>query len=97
MCPCGISGRIPRRPVERRQDHTPDGVLPLGGQWRSYVGEHAFVAVDSEAAISGGSAGYMQILLGAGLSYPLSARAEASLEIDAGAGGGGAWPVAAAA
>jgi len=61
----------------------------FGIEWRSFLNDHFFIGVGSEAAISGDSTGYMQILLGAGLVYPLSSHTNASLQLDIGAGGGG--------
>ena len=89
--------------VVYRRAHVPSGLLNdknttpvaqdnfsvLGVEWRSFLSDHAFFDIGSEAAISGGSSGYMQILLGAGLVYPLTSRTIASVVVDAGAGGGG--------
>jgi hypothetical protein len=62
----------------------------LGAQWLSYFDKHWFFKIDGAGALGGESAGYMQILLGGGYRFPLSARQSLKLHATAGPAGGGA-------
>ena len=61
----------------------------LGAEWRTYLNDTVFAKLESEGAASGQSAGYMHILAGAGVRYPLSRRLFATATVAAGGGGGG--------
>lgn len=61
----------------------------LGAEWRTYFGEYGFARLESAGAAGGQSAGYMHILAGAGIRYPLFGRLYALASVAAGGGGGG--------
>jgi hypothetical protein len=61
----------------------------LGAEWRSAVSDHAFLRVEAAGAMSGDSPGYMHILWGGGLRWPLSPRVSALAMASIGAAGGG--------
>jgi len=76
-----------------RDDGQPQhsGMQLLGAEWLSYVDERWFLRLDSEGAMGGQSAGYMQILAGGGYRLPLTRSTAIKLHAAAGpAGGGGA-------
>lgn len=62
----------------------------LGAQWSSYLDERWFLTLESEGALGGQSAGYMQILLGGGYRLPLSERHFLKAHASMGPAGGGA-------
>jgi hypothetical protein len=61
----------------------------IGAEWRSSVSEHGFLRVEAAGAMSGDSPGYMHILWGGGLRWPLSPRVSALAMASIGAAGGG--------
>lgn len=61
----------------------------LGAEWRTYLNDTVFARFESEGAAGGQSSGYMHILGGAGVRYPLYSRLFASASVAVGGGGGG--------
>ena len=61
----------------------------IGAEWRTFLGPHAFTRIEASAAMRGGVAGYMQVMSGGGLHYPLSKRLDAHGSLSVGFGGGG--------
>lgn len=62
----------------------------LGVEWRAYPGSgNGFVTLGADGALGGGSAGYMQVLAGAGWRWPLWSGAEGRVHAAAGPAGGG--------
>jgi hypothetical protein len=62
----------------------------LGAEWLSYLDKHWFFKIEGAGALAGESAGYMQILMGAGYRVPLAAGQALKLHATAGPAGGGA-------
>lgn len=61
----------------------------LGAEWRTYLSDTVFAKFESEGAAGGQSAGYMHILAGGGVRYPLYRRLFANVSVAIGGGGGG--------
>lgn len=61
----------------------------LGVEWQHEVNDNMFVSLETEGAMAGKSNGYMQILLGVGLHYPLMDNLRLKLSGSAGVAGGG--------
>ena len=61
----------------------------IGAEWRTAFREHVFTRIEASAAMRGGVAGYMQVLGGLGLQYPLGQRAKVHGSLSGGFGGGG--------
>lgn len=61
----------------------------LGAEWTSYLDDRWFIKLESGGALGGQSAGYMQILLGAGYRVPLVGRHSMKLYAALGPAGGG--------
>jgi len=61
----------------------------LGVEWLSYQGDRWFVKLESEGAMGGDSAGYMQILAGGGYRWPVGNSSAVKLHAAAGPAGGG--------
>lgn len=66
-----------------------DDVTLVGIAWRGYLDENWYVKFETEGATGGSSSGYMQILLGSGVKFPLSERLSFDGSISLGGGGGG--------
>ena len=61
----------------------------LGVEWLSYLNERWFVKLEADGAMGGNSAGYMQILAGAGYRLPITRQAALKAYAAAGPAGGG--------
>jgi len=61
----------------------------LGIEWRTYLGDHWYVKLETEGAAGGASVGYMQILAGSGYRIALTDRLFSHTDLSIGAGGGG--------
>ena len=61
----------------------------LGAEWRTYLTDYFFAKLESEGAAGGDSTGYMQILAGVGVRYPLASRLFVIASASTGGGGGG--------
>lgn len=83
------SYRIPASVV--RDDGQPqhDSMQLLGVEWLSYLNDRWFVKIESDGAVGGDSAGYMQILAGAGYRLPLTSTMALKVHAAAGPAGGG--------
>lgn len=62
----------------------------LGVEWDRYLGDHAYLRLESEGAMQGNSRGYMQILAGIGYRLPLMDSIWLKASVAAGPAGGGA-------
>ena len=63
----------------------------VGIAWERFVDSHWFLSLESDGAAGGKSTGFMQILVGGGVRWPMFGRVSARLSVSAGpAGGGGA-------
>lgn len=62
----------------------------VGVEWRTFLSPHSYVALETQAAYSGGSAGYMDIMAGGGLRLPLTQGLALYTDAMVGGGGGGA-------
>lgn len=83
--------RAVRVPVSaRRLDGSPQGDMQqVGVEWRSHVSDRLFVRAETVGAMGGRSAGYMQVLAGAGADYPLGEALALEAALNVGGGGGG--------
>lgn len=61
----------------------------MGVEWRTYLDKHWFARIESAAAMQGDSRGYMHILAGGGVQYPLVGGLSANASLAFGPGGGG--------
>jgi len=61
----------------------------IGAEWRTAFGEHVFTRIEASAAMRGGVAGYMQVLGGLGLQYPVNQSVTVHSALSGGFGGGG--------
>lgn len=61
----------------------------LGVEWRRYLSERAFVKIESEGNLAGGSTGYMQIFGGGGYRVPLAPTTHLVFSGSVGVAGGG--------
>lgn len=66
-----------------------DSMQLLGVEWLSYMDDRWFVKLEADGAMGGNSAGYMQILAGAGYRLPLTRQAALKAHVAAGPAGGG--------
>ena len=62
----------------------------VGIEWRTYMNRHWYIALSTEAAYQGASAGYMDIMGGAGISTRVSPGLSVYADAMIGGGGGGA-------
>jgi hypothetical protein len=85
-----------------RHYRIPDGVLRdngitpqpptmslLGVEWRRYLSDRAFLKIESEGNLAGGSTGYMQIFGGGGFRVPLASATHLVFSGAVGVAGGG--------
>jgi len=61
----------------------------VGAEWRTFIDDHWFVRGHTEAAAQGSSAGYMQVMGGAGRTFRVSKNTELLAAVSVGGGGGG--------
>ncbi|MEY5027981.1 MAG: hypothetical protein RLZ63_296 [Pseudomonadota bacterium] len=62
----------------------------VGVEWRTFLNTYSYVALETQAAYSGASAGYMDIMAGGGLRLPLTQGVALYTDAMVGGGGGGA-------
>jgi hypothetical protein len=62
----------------------------VGVEWRTFIDDNWFIRGHTEAAAQGSSAGYMQVMGGAGRSFRLNRHIELLAAVSVGGGGGGA-------
>ena len=72
-----------------RGEQQPD-FATIGIEGRSYIADNAYIKMETAGAFDGDSSGYMQILAGGGIEYPLSGNMRWYADIATGGGGGGA-------
>jgi hypothetical protein len=60
----------------------------VGAEWRTFIDDHWFVRGHTEAAAQGSSAGYMQVMGGAGRTFRVSKNTELLAAVSVGGGGG---------
>lgn len=75
----------------RQDDGSPQhgSMQLLGVEWLSYLNDRWFVKVGADGAMGGSSAGYMQILAGAGYRQPVTRSGALKLHAALGPAGGG--------
>lgn len=74
----------------RKFDGTPqEDFSVVGVEWRTNLNERFYVRAETAGAMGGNSAGYMHVLAGAGVRYPLTNRLIANVGVAVGGGGGG--------
>lgn len=87
-------------PLFRYLDTAP-GVTRLGGrpqanlqqvgfEWKSYLADGLFMRAETVGAMGGNSAGYMHLLAGLGMEFPLASNLYTEAALNIGGGGGGA-------
>jgi len=61
----------------------------VGAEWRTFIDDNWFLRGHTEAAAQGSSAGYMQVMGGAGRTFRVSKHTELLAAVSVGGGGGG--------
>lgn len=82
-------GYLPGSSVKNTNGGAADDMGLVGAEWRTFIDDHWFVRGHTEAAAQGNSAGYMQVMGGAGRTFRISKNTELLAAVSVGGGGGG--------
>ena len=83
------SYKVPSSVVQDNGKPQHSSMQLVGVEWLSYLDDRWFVKLESEGAMGGESAGYMQILAGGGYRLPLTRSTALKFHVAAGPAGGG--------